>query len=75
MTALEIEQIQQSGAYQALSQAIGDKLWHLRKASEEAQKDNFKEFDNKMAQMRELMADIQTMHGHLLTHRFADKRK
>ena len=69
MTPLEIERIQQDGAYQALARAIGDKLWDLRKASEEATKDNFKNFDPHMHRMRALLADAQSMHSYLLMTR------
>jgi hypothetical protein len=69
MTPLQIEKIQQDGAYQALARAISDKLWDLRKASEDATKENFKHFDTHMQKMRELLADVQSMHSYLLITR------
>jgi hypothetical protein len=69
MTPLQIEKIQQDGAYQALARAISDKLWDLRKASEDATQENFKHFDTHMQKMRELLADVQSMHSYLLITR------
>jgi hypothetical protein len=59
MTTKELEKIKNDGARYALLRIVGSKIFRARQALEESQNDDFKNFEKKLAEVHQLITDLE----------------